>query len=184
MDNQKEIEIEVIEKEAFDFDGNKKTLKFAFSNYLEKIQSECSAEELPSIASSFFAELSRKEFNYYILPLSVGQIFTDEDEVYNEATLATLRKIIQQAEGSFAFGEFVPILILPECKKDEFQFELLTACLKHTARRLKKEKSICGFVFDESLVSAVKDEKARQFFADELLPKHPDYKFYRIESAK
>ena len=178
MENQSEIQISILEKKAIDFDGTEKILKLAFSSSLDKFSPEC-----------FFSELSRMEFDYFVLPVPISNILTDEDEVYNEAFLVDLRKLVQQADGGFAFRDYNPILIQPTYESDLCNFEDFTACLKHTARRLKKENALRGFIFDSSAIDSditkgLKNEKARQFFADELLEKHPQYKFYLIESAK
>ena len=187
---EQEIIINVLDKNLTEFDGSnenpkEENLKIALSSFLAEMQTSHPIEEFIGCASSFFAELSRKDFNYFVLQIPLEHFFTDEDEVYNEANLVSLRKIVQQADsstgiGGFAFCDSIPILIQPTYQTGKYSFDEITACLKHIARRLKKEKAICGFIFNRETTSELEKKEARQAFANELLEKHPQYKFYLV----
>ena len=129
-------------------------------------------------ACDFFKSCSGDENSPLAFPIRLTSVLTDEDEVYNESFLANLRLIVGCADSTSLKIAFFPIC------DGEFanDAKIVTAAMKHTARRLKKATSVVGFYYPEA--DCFKDEKARQFFADELLEKHPQYKFYFIESAR
>ena len=123
-------------------------------------------------APDFFKSCTWSEDAPLAYPIRVSKVLTDEDEVYNESFLAELRKIVNCAD-----SEGIKFAFFPVCDGN-FSTEVLTAAMKHTARRLKKSTSLAGFYFPEA--EDFKNEETRQFFTSELLEKHPQYKFYQV----
>ena len=98
-----------------------------------------------------------------------------EDESYNEEFLAELRDFLKQLDEK---KQTAVLSIIPyESEMDAESAELYTACVKHTARRVKDCISVAGVFIESALVN--RDSSSRlMMFEDELLLKHQQYVFF------
>ncbi|MGP1587086.1 MAG: hypothetical protein ACTTHG_01945 [Treponemataceae bacterium] len=117
----------------------------------------------------FFDYCRKINCSLVIFPIEAQCILTEEDEVFNEQFLAVLRKVFKSAQ-----DYDIQISIKPVYKN--IDYERLTACMKHCARRLKNCEQLTGFTLPEN--DEFKSEKVRNYFIGELSEKHPHYKFF------
>jgi len=98
-----------------------------------------------------------------------------DEEVYNEETLAAWREdfLLKDEKGEY-------VVLAPHASMDlsnALNFERFCNTCNHSARRVKDCKSVAGFLFDESFLSA--DAESRiSAFVELLSKKHAQYVYF------
>lgn len=98
------------------------------------------------------------------------KIIEPEKEAYNESFLATLRDFLKVLEEKNIDAVIVPCV----SSLDEQTVMDFTACMKHTARRIKDCKTVIGFELPKALCETTKPG----YFIEQISEKHEQYLYF------